>query len=138
MAKHVLLNPWVRVNNVDLSDHVSSVTVNLEADDVDVTASGQYARDRVKGLRDESFEVEFLQDFAASSVDATLWPLYNTAGTVFLVEAANDGSTISATNPKYSGSCILTTYQPIAGAIGDANKTTVAFPTKGSITRGTA
>lgn len=137
MAKHVLKNAWVRVNAVDLSDHVNSVEVNMTAADIDVTAMGQGGVDRMQGIRDDAFSVTFWNDFAAGSVDATLSPLMIGAS-IFLVEVANDGSTISATNPKYSGSCILTEYHPVSGAVGDANQNSVTFPVKGTITRGTS
>jgi len=136
MAKHVITNAWVRVNTSDLSDHVQSVEVNMTADDIDVTAMGQGGRDRLQGIRDDQFAVTFWNDFAAGSVDAVLSPLMIGAS-IFLVEVAENGSTISATNPKFSGSCIMTEYHPISGAVGDASQNQVTFPVKGTITRGT-
>lgn len=40
MAVFVLTNASVKINNVDLSDHVSDVTVDMSAADIDVTAMG--------------------------------------------------------------------------------------------------
>jgi hypothetical protein len=137
MAKHVLTNAWVRVNNVDLSDHVESVEVSMTADDVQVTAMGQGGVDRLQGIRDDSFQITFWNDFAAGSVEPTLTPLM-TGASIFLVEVSALGSTISTTNPKFSGSCILTQHTPISGAVGDGNQTSITFPVKGTITRGTS
>jgi hypothetical protein len=140
MAVFVIRNAWVRVNGVDLSDHVSEVEVQATAADVDVTAMGAGGHQRILGIRDDAFNVTFFSDFASAKVDATLWPLFTAgggAGSLFLIEVAADGTTISATNPKYSGTCILTEYSPIAGAVGDASMTQVPFPVNGTIARGT-
>jgi predicted secreted protein len=127
---------WVRVNNVDLSDHMSEVTVSMSAADVDTTAMGAGGHQRILGIRDDSFNMTAFSDFAAAKVHATVNPLF-VAGSLFLVEVAASGSTISATNPKFSGTCILTEYSPIAGAVGDAAMTPLTFPVNGTIAIGT-
>lgn len=136
-GKHALLNVWLRANGVDLSDHVQDIQVNDEADDVKTTAMGQYGTDRVQGIKDASVDVTFYQDFASAKVHATLQPLY-ASGTSFTLEWAPDGSTISATNPKGSATCILLSYPSLGGAVGDANTTKVTFPVKGTIAYATA
>ena len=136
MAVFVLQNAWTKINGVDLSDHMSEVTVHMSAADVDVTAMGAGGHQHLLGIRDDSFEFTAFSDFAAGKIDATLWPLF-AGGSIFLVEVAANGSAISATNPKFSGSCILTQYEPIAGGVGDASTTKIPMPVQGTITRGT-
>ncbi len=130
------LNAWVRVNGVDVSNHVSECSVKLTAADIDTTAMGAGGRQRMQGLRDDAFNLTVFSDFSANSIDATLAPLM-TGGSLFLVEVAAAGTTISSTNPKYSGTCILTEYDPIAGKVGDAMMTPVTLPVNGYITRST-
>jgi len=134
MAVFVLRNPSFRVAGVDLSDHVAELAVNGSAADVDVTASGAGGHQRILGIRDDEFTATFFSDFATGKVDDTLWPNF-AGGSLFLVEAWANGTVSSATNPKYSGTCILTNYSPIAGAIGDASQTDVTFPVNGTIAR---
>jgi hypothetical protein len=100
--------------------------------DLDVTAMGATAVQRIAGLRDDSFEVEFYQDFAAAEVHATLNPLF-VAKSEFLVQVKPTAAAISATNPQFEGTCILTDIQPLNGAVGDVNMTTVTFPSSGAI-----
>lgn len=142
MAVFVLRNAWVKINGTnDISDHVSEVSVNMTAADVDVTAMGAGGHQRILGIRDDSFTLTAFSDFAANSLDAIMYPLFtasNNAGSLFLVEVAANGSTISSTNPKYSGTVILTEYTPISGAVGDASTTSLTLPVNGTITRGTA
>ena len=71
MAKFVLTNAMVKINSVDLSDHVSSVTLDITADEVEDTPFGQTFKSRLGGLKDGTLSIDFQQDFAASEVDAT-------------------------------------------------------------------
>jgi len=73
MARIVLTNAFVTINAVNLSDHISSVTLSTTEDIVETTAFGSSARTRVAGLLDNSVTLEFHQDYAASSVEATIY-----------------------------------------------------------------
>lgn len=138
MAKFVLKNCRVEVNAIDFTDHTSSVEVSLSKDDVETTSFSGSGRERVAGLRNEKFTVNFQQDFSAASVDATLWPLYQNE-TEFTVKVRPTASAISATNPEYVASCILLEYQPLAGKVGDLSDTSVTFPVqRGTLARNTS
>ena len=135
MAKFVLNNASVTINSVDLSDHVSSVTLDITADEVEETAFGQTFKSRLGGLKDGTLSIDFQQDFAASEVDATLWPLL---GTVTTFEIKADSGAVAATNPKYSGSVLVNQHQPVANGVGELASFSVSFPTSGTITRATS
>jgi hypothetical protein len=137
MSVFVLRDAAVKINSVDLSDHVTEVEVAMTAADVDTTAMGAGGHQRILGIRDDSFKITFLSDFASTEVDQTIWPLFS-GGSLFLVECWASGTTSSATNPKFSGTAILTEYSPIAGAVGDASKTAITFPVNGVIARATS
>lgn len=127
MAKLVLRNCFIEVNGADFSSHVSHVTVNLTKDEIDTTNFGGEGRERAAGLKDDSFEVTFQQDFAASSVDATLYPLWDLE-TEFLVKVRPTAAAKSANNPEYSATCILLEYTPLDGDVGDLSEIDVEFP----------
>ena len=137
MAHLVLKDADVVVNSVNLSDHVASVEISMSAADIDVTAMTATGIRRLPGLRDESFAVTFLADFAASEVDATLAPLY-TGGTSFTVVVKATSAAVSATNPTYTGTCYLLEFSPIAGDVGSRAEVAVTFAVDGVITRATA
>lgn len=132
-------SPGLKVGAVDLSDHVRSIEVQMNSADVDVTAMGATSQAHAPGLRDDRITVTFFQDFAASKVDATLFPLQGSATGATIVAYAN-GTTASATAPSYTMTGCLFDYSPINGEIGNASQTTVTFlPAAGSsITRGTS
>ncbi len=117
MANIVLKDAYVMINAVDLSDHVKSVTLNYKAELQDDTAMGDDGRSRLGGLLDWDADVEFYQDYAASKVDATLFPLVGAAA--FAVKIRPTSGAISATNPEYQGNGVLENYQPVAGAVGE-------------------
>jgi len=131
----VLTNAQVTVNGVDLSDHVDSVEVQTNVDDVDITAMGASAHQHAPGLRNDKITVNFLQDFAASSVDATLFPLLGNTG--FTVKVVPVNTTVSTTNPSYTATCVLFTYSPLSGKVGERSDTSVEFQATGLIVKAT-
>ena len=138
MPKIVLKDAYIAVNSTNLSDHVSSVTLEDSADEVEFTSFGGDYREYGQGLKTASITLEVFQDFAAGSVDAVLEPLYRTGGT-FNVEVRATSSTVSATNPKYTMVGRLFSYSPLQGAVGDANTTSVSINNAGTagLVRGT-
>lgn len=127
MAKLVLRNCFIEVDGTDFSSHVSSATINLVKDEVETTNFGGDGRERVHGLKDDSFEINFQQDFAAASVDAVLYPLWDNEEE-FVVKVRPTSSAVSASNPEYSATCILLEYTPLAGDVGDLSESEVTFP----------
>lgn len=128
----------ILVNGVDFSDHVSSVEIQLKKAAVDTTNFSGGGKEQVAGLKDDEFTVTFQQDFAAAQVDASLYPLYNNE-TEFSVEVRPTSGAVSATNPKYTGTCILLEYQPLSGKPGDLSDIKVKFPSqRNGITRATS
>jgi len=138
MAKLVLRDCYVVVNGTVFSDHVSSCEINMSKDEVETTNFSGSGRERVHGLQDNSFSVTFQQDFDANSVDSVLYPLWNNENE-FTVEIRPRSGSVSASNPKYTGTCILLEYQPLAGDVGDLSETEVTFNVqRGTFTRATA
>lgn len=129
-------NAKVTVNSVDLSDHVKSVSISYGAEELDDTVMGDTAKSRLPGLLDWSAEVEWVQDFAASEVDATLFPLVGAASFTFAVVPVN--AAVSATNPNFNGNAILTSYQPMGGTVGQLLMAPSTFQGDGVLTRATS
>ena len=136
MARIVLTNAYVTVNSVDVSDHVASVTLNSSIDVVETTAfSSTAARTRIGGLADNSITLEFHQDYASGSIEATVYPLL---GTTTSVVVKPNGSTTSATNPAYTSTVLVSEWTPLNGAVGELATASVTWPVSGAITKATA
>ena len=137
MATFVLYNASLTVAGVDLSDHVRSVTVDAGQNMADDTAMGDAFVSNTAGLATWSVSVELLQDYASSKVDATLEPLLGIGNTAALVVKPTSGS-VSSTNPSYSGTGILESYNPIGGSVGDQAMASATFQSASALTRATS
>ena len=135
MATFVFTDASVTINSVDLSDHVRSVTLDISAEEQDDTAMGATFRSRKGGLKDGSISLEFNSDFAAAEIDATIFPILGTS-VAFDIRATS--SAVSATNPKYTGNCLVTQHVPVGNAVGDLATPSVTWPTTGTISRATS
>lgn len=131
MAKVVLTDARVTVNGVNLSDHCSTVTVETNKDEVDVTSFGAAFKQLLAGIGDATITLAVFQDFAAGSVHATVWPLY-TAGTSFAVTVRPTSAAESATNPTMTMTGVILEYNPLAGDVGAASTTDVVIRNTGS------
>jgi hypothetical protein len=136
MARIVLTDVGVVINNIDLSDHVASVTINQNVDAVETTAFGDGGRTRIGGLEDSSISLDFHQDFAAGDVDATIAPL---VGGTASFNIGPFGTAVSAagTAPRYTGTVLVTEWTPLNGTVGDLSTASVTWPVSGVIARGT-
>jgi hypothetical protein len=134
MPKFAATDYKITVAGVNLSTSLNSVELALESDDLEVTAFGSDFRSRIGGLKTGSLTLQFMQDFAAASVDATLFPLYNTLATVVIVPTSG---TVTSTNPSYTATCLVNSYSPFASSVGDIATFSVTWPTSGTVTRGT-
>lgn len=135
MAKFAATDYKVTVNGTNLSTNLNSVELSIEADDLETTAFGGEWRTRVGGLKTGSITLSFLQDFGAGSVDATLYPLFNTLATVVITPTSGS---VSSTNPSYTAVALVNQYMPFASSVGDIATLSVTWPTSGTITRATA
>ncbi len=107
----------VKVNSVDLSDHVTSVTLNRSFNELSVTAMGDTGEKFVKGLETSSVAISFLNDTASANVLATLQAAWGTSVTVVLLQ--EKGTAVSATNPLYTMTCLINNTTDINGGVGD-------------------
>jgi hypothetical protein len=134
MAKFAATDYKITVAGVDFSTNLNSVELSQEADDLETTAFGQSWRSRIGGLNNASITLNFMQDFAASSVDATLNPLLGSIATVVIQSASG---TVSTTQPKYTAACLVAAYSPFASSVGDIATLSVTWPVTGTVVRGT-
>ena len=135
MAKFVATDHKITINGTNFSDSLNSVDLTIQTDEVDTTTFGGAWKTVTGGLRSGSLTLNFYQDFGAASVDATLWPLLNTAATVVISPTS---TAVSSTNPSYSAVCLVSQYQPFASTVGDLASLSVTWPTSGTVTRATA
>lgn len=135
MATFMLNDASAVINSVDLSDHITSITLDVSADALDDTHMGDSWRGKIGGMKDFNVSIEFSQDFAASEVDATMWAAL---GTVVSFVGKPTSASVGATNPTFTGNVLLTSYSPISGGVGDKASTSVSLEGAGTLTRATS
>ena len=135
MAKFAATDYFVSINGTDFSTSLNSVELSQEADDLETTAFGSSWRTRIGGLKQASLTLNFMQDFAAGSVDATLNGLLGSIATVVIKPTSG---TVTSTNPTYTMTALVTQYSPFASSVGDIATLSVTWPVSGSVVRGTA
>jgi hypothetical protein len=131
----VFLNNTVglKIATIDLSDHVTSVTLNYAADELEVTAMGDTAHKFVKGLESGSLTVSFLNDTATANVLQTLNNAFGTTVAVKMVQAKVP--VVSATNPLYTFDILVNNLTPINGAVGDMATQDITFTLNSVVTK---
>lgn len=136
MAKFVLTDPVVVFAGSTVTTSVASVTISLEADDLDTTAFGGSGwRSRVTGLKAGTFDMEIHQDHGSGAIDSVIYNAF-VAGTA-AVTVIPAGGTVSATSPSFAFTVAVTGYTPVDGAVGDLATASYSFPISGAVTRGT-
>ena len=129
----VIRNGKVGIDGTDITSLIREVSVELTADDVDVTALGAGGHGHLAGIRDDKFTFTAYSDFTASGLHSVLSSKFVSAGT-YEVKVTPSGSTIGTANPLFIGYCPALSYNPISGAVGDAAMTPVEMPANGTIT----
>jgi len=135
MAKFVTTDYSITLGTTDFSSSLNSVTLDVSVEEQETTAFGNSSRTRIAGLKDASISLDFHQDFGADSVDATLWPLLGSTVEFTILPTSE---AVSATNPSYTGTALVTQYQPFANAVGELATLSITWPVTGDISRATA
>ncbi len=125
----------VTVNSVDLSDHVTAVTINRTFDELEVTAMGDSGHKFVKGLEASSITIDFLNDTATGEVLQTLQAAWGTNVTVVVKQTSG---AVSATNPSYTMTCLVNNTTDINGSVADLSTQSVTWNVSGTIAIATA
>ena len=122
----------LKIASVDLSDHVTSVTLNQAFDELEVTAMGDTAHKFVKGLESATITVSFLNDQGAASVLDTLSDAYGTTVAWKLIQ--DKVAAVSATNKLWTGDLLVNNLTPINGATGDMATMDITFTVNSAVT----
>jgi hypothetical protein len=128
----VFLNNGVKltVSGVDLSDHVTAVTINRSFDELEVTAMGDGGHKFVKGLEASSITIDFLNDTATGEVLQTLQTAW---GTNAIITVKQTDAVVSATNPLYTMTCLINNTTDVNGSVADLSTQSLTFNVSGTI-----
>jgi hypothetical protein len=115
----------VIVGTSTISSFVSTVSLNREVEAVTITAMNDTVQNMIGGIEVSSISMEIFNDFAAASVNS----LFEDAiGSKLAIKLIPVTGTVTATNPSYSMSCLITQWTPISGSTDSAATASVTFP----------
>lgn len=138
----VFLNNGVQVTvdpgtgSVNLSDHVTSITINQTVDELEVTAMGDSSHKYIAGLESATVTLDILNDLTSSpAITSVLQSCYkkNVVWTFKQSSAAT-----STTNPLYTVTLFVNNLTPINGATGDVSTQSLSFNASSSVVVTTA
>ena len=136
MAKLVLTNSVVTLNDTDISNDVAAITLSTSAAEVPTTSFGSGgAVTRVAGLIDNSVTLSLHNEY--SSVEGLIYPLVGSTAVTMVIKPAGTAAAGTA-SPHYSFSVLVTEWSPVNGAVGELNTADVTWPISGTITKTTA
>ena len=134
------------VNNI--SEYISSVTINTPEDVVETTAFGPVGeRTRTSGLKDHSITLEFHNDFASGALESIIDGIG--IGQLANIQVKPTSAAVSATNPAYkadnsgsgatkAGQVLISEWTPLNGAVGELATVSVTWPVSGQIVKATS
>jgi hypothetical protein len=144
MAIYLDNNVGLKIATVDLSAYVTSITLTQTFDEVETTAmstSSSASHTFAKGLEASTLSIDFINDWAASQVQATLQAAYGTSVTALIVPVkAASSTTISATNPLFTVSILINNLTPVGspGTPADLARSSMTFTCTSAVTYATS
>lgn len=130
-------NAYLSLAGTDLSTYVRSLALEAGAVEQDASAMGVNTMQTEAGLKTWALSVEFNQ--SSTIVDATIWPLVgNSTGVAVIVRRSSTGGA-APTNPEWTGTGTVVTYNPHAGGeVGAQDIAQLDITNRGDLTRATS
>lgn len=135
MAAFALTDPVITFGGTNISSYVKSVTVSVEANELDISNFTSAGWTQVAaGMKSGSMQITVNDSMTVSEIDQILWTALWTSVAV-TIKAQN--SAVTTSNPLYSGSVLVKEWN-FGGGVGDLAEKSVTYPLNGALTRATA
>ena len=116
MATYVYSDAYLSFAGTVISDHVKSLALTTGVETGDKTAMGDTTRVSKGGMLTWGLSIEFHGDFAAAELDALISGL---TASEAAIEVRPTSGAASPTNPKWTGTGLVSDYTPFTGSVGD-------------------
>ena len=114
------------VPSIDISSYVTAVTLTQTVDEIEITTMSDQAHKFAAGLQSATLTLDFINDWAASQVMATLSAAF--AQTLAISMITVKGTAVSATNPSYQFSIFVNNLTPVgSGGVADFATSSLSF-----------
>ena len=119
--------------SIDISSLVTSAVINQIVDELEVTAMGDSSHKFVAGLQSGTFTIDFINDWANSTVMQTLNEAFGKTLAVSVITVK--GTAVSTTNPSYQFSILVNNLTPIGTAgVAEVATSSITFTLNSALT----
>lgn len=119
--------------SIDISSLVTSAVINQIVDELEVTAMGDSSHKFVAGLQSGTFTIDFINDWANSSVMQTLNEAFGKTLAVSVITVK--GTAVSAANPTYQFSILVNNLTPTGTAgVAEVATSSITFTLNSALT----
>ena len=119
--------------SVDISSLVTNAVINQIVDELEVTAMGDLSHRFVAGLQAGTFSIDFINDWAATTVNTTLNAAFGQTIAVSVITVK--GTAVSATNPSSQFSILVNNLTPIGtGGVAEVASSSLSFTVNSAVT----
>ena len=123
-------NVAVVFGTTTISSFVSTVSLTREIDQVEITALSDTTANMIAGIERPVLNLELYNDFAASSINSLF---ENALGTKVAIKLIPVSGTVTTTNPSYTCTTLITSWQPIDGKTDGVATITASYPVTGIV-----
>lgn len=136
MAKYVVTSQKVTLNGLDISAATARAELVINSAEVETTDFGSAGwTEVIGGLKSGSVTLDFHSDYGVGGISTILDDLVGTIGTVTMIA---NGTAASTATPAWTAEVLISSFTPVAGAVGDLATFSVTFPTTGAVSYATA
>ncbi len=114
------------VNGTDLSASLRGLEMTEGVTQQDATAHGDTYEFSEAGLQNVTCTAQFWQDYSSGGVDETISALLSDTDGFTVVVKPTSGS-VSGTNPSFTATMNVASYERFTGQVGDRGLCTVEF-----------
>jgi hypothetical protein len=119
--------------SIDISSYVTNAVINQIVDELEVTSMGDLSHRFVAGLQSGTFQLDFINDWAASQVMQTLNDAFGKTLSVSVITVK--GTAVSAANPTYQFSILVNNLTPLGqGGVAEVANSSLSFTVNSAIT----
>lgn len=126
----ILTDAHIEIDSVVYSGNNTNVALSMSAEALDITAMGDGTRKNSGGLLEWGMALEFNAD-----EEVTGQTFFEMVGQTVPVKVRPSSAAIGVANPSYEGDAVITEYNPLEGAVGDAHKVSLTLVSAGELQR---
>jgi hypothetical protein len=132
MAGTVLNDVKVQIASTDFANKASAVTIEGDAETQDTTGFGDTNRTFAVGFKNWRATINYYDQFADNDLNELLFGWWGTSQTIAITKA---DTTVSTTNPKWTGYVLFTQVPLFNASVGQISGGTLTLQGSGTLTR---